>query len=225
MKDKILWEEKNLIEQSRKLENKQTSEQNVGINETKKEFVKKECNDIGIKKGNREKINWIGKNIRDILITNQFIGKNNRTYVSYKCNNCKLEHSSLLTDIKSGKIKGKCYRLPIGEASFNSLYATYRNNAKLRKNEFTISKENAKLLFQGNCFYCNSAPLKIYKSKKCNGEFLYNGIDRKDNTKGYTTENCVSCCSFCNYTKNNTQFNDFLNWIRKVNENTKNVII
>jgi 5-methylcytosine-specific restriction endonuclease McrA len=28
--------------------------------------------------------------------------------------------------------------------------------------------------------------------------FLYSGIDRKDNEKGYTEENCVPCCKRCN---------------------------
>ena len=50
MKDIILWEEKNSTEQKTKLENKPTSVQNVGINETKKEFVKKICEDTGKEK-------------------------------------------------------------------------------------------------------------------------------------------------------------------------------
>ena len=28
-----------------------------------------------------------------------------------------------------------------------------------------------------------------------------NGIDRKDNTIGYSFDNCVSCCGDCNYSK------------------------
>jgi hypothetical protein len=40
------------------------------------------------------------------------------------------------------------------------------------------------------CYYC--------KSQK---ENEVNGIDRVDNSKGYTKDNCVSCCQFCNRMK------------------------
>lgn len=29
----------------------------------------------------------------------------------------------------------------------------------------------------------------------------YNGVDRKDNAKGYVTGNCLPCCWPCNYAK------------------------
>lgn len=31
--------------------------------------------------------------------------------------------------------------------------------------------------------------------------YFYNGIDRLDNTKGYTPENSVACCKHCNSLK------------------------
>lgn len=50
MKDIILWEEKNSTELMTKFENKPIFVQNDGITETKKEFVKKTCEDTGKKK-------------------------------------------------------------------------------------------------------------------------------------------------------------------------------
>jgi hypothetical protein len=229
MKDIALWEEKNSTEPTTKSKSNPIIVPNDTTKEIKIVSVENVCEDTGMKreKGNREKTNWVGKSIRDVLIIKQFIGKKNRTYVSYSCPSCNEIHSSRLMDIKSGKIKGKCCRKPFGEASFNSLYAGYRNNARIGgcgkpNKEFSISKDEAKILFKGNCFYCGSPPSQVYKSKGCNGEFIYNGIDRKDNAKGYIIENCVSCCSFCNYTKNDTSIGDFLKWVRKVYEITKN---
>lgn len=34
-----------------------------------------------------------------------------------------------------------------------------------------------------------------------NNELTYNGIDRLDNSKGYTIDNSVACCSKCNIAK------------------------
>jgi len=45
--------------------------------------------------------------------------------------------------------------------------------------------------------------------------------DRMDNTKGYSLENSVPCCKFCNLTKNDTSFIEFINWIRTVYKNTE----
>lgn len=78
-------------------------------------------------------------------------------------------------------------------------------------------------LFKGNCFYCGTPPNKIRTHKKLHGDFIYNGIDRRDNTKGYIIDNCVSCCEFCNMTKNDTPFEEFIQWIRKVYNHTKDL--
>ena len=45
-----IWEEKDLTEQSKKLENKETSEPSGGINETKNESVEIVCEDTGKKR-------------------------------------------------------------------------------------------------------------------------------------------------------------------------------
>lgn len=49
-----------------------------------------------------------------------------------------------------------------------------------------------------------------------------NGIDRIDSSKGYTIDNCVSCCPLCNQMKSNIDQNMFLTQIEKI-YNFKNV--
>ena len=46
--------------------------------------------------------------------------------------------------------------------------------------------------------------------------FLRVGIDRKDSSKGYTLENCVSCCDICNRMKMQMSENTFLNRIEQI---------
>lgn len=48
-----------------------------------------------------------------------------------------------------------------------------------------------------------------------------NGIDRKDSNVGYVYENCVPCCSKCNFVKNKIPYKDFLHYIRRLYETTK----
>ena len=42
------------------------------------------------------------------------------------------------------------------------------------------------------------------------GEIGENGIDRVNNKKGYTKDNCVSCCKVCNMMKWTLDANDFI---------------
>lgn len=175
--------------------------------------------------------NFVGKRFGKITVTNQYVGKRNKTFVDYKCDCGKEVTEKLLANVKLQascsicQYRGK-HNKEYGWASFIQVYNGYKGNAKHGRSgvrEFLLSKEDAMKLFKGNCFYCGSPPSKIRKNKRYYGEFVYNGIDRKDNTRGYTLDNCVSCCEFCNMTKNDTPFEDFIGWIRKVYNNTQNV--
>lgn len=44
----------------------------------------------------------------------------------------------------------------------------------------------------------------------------YNGLDRKDNTKGHTLENSVTCCKTCNYMKRDMSYEDFLAHCKRI---------
>ncbi len=102
-------------------------------------------------------------------------------------------------------------------AGFTEIIGSYRRNAMKRGYQFQINDEQAMKLFKGNCHYCGVEPKMIIKKSKI--PFVYNGIDRTDNTIGYTTENCVSCCGVCNKAKMNLQYNDFINLIKRIHNN------
>lgn len=100
------------------------------------------------------------------------------------------------------------------DAASNSIYSQYKGNAKARKYIFELTKEEFRNLIKQNCFYCGTKPLNLYNTSYYN--LLYNGIDRLDNTQGYTLENSVSCCKMCNISKNNHSLEYFFNWIKNV---------
>lgn len=103
-----------------------------------------------------------------------------------------------------------------GEASKIHLYAYYKHSAKHRNLSFELSKEEFYALVQERCFYCGDYPSNILKSEHNNGDFVYMGIDRKDNLMGYTHENCVPCCRICNRAKNSLSFDEFVSWISRL---------
>jgi hypothetical protein len=106
------------------------------------------------------------------------------------------------------------------DAASNSIYSQYRNNAKARNYIFELTKEQFKILITSNCFYCGSEPLNLHHNSYY--KMFYNGIDRLDNTIGYTLDNSVSCCKMCNISKNKHDVDYFLDWIKKVyNHNFK----
>lgn len=111
-----------------------------------------------------------------------------------------------------------------GEAQFNKLYNTYKIQAFYRDLDFTLSKEDFRILTKSNCFYCDTKPAQLAKgySKSTTKEwqnrcvYVYNGIDRINNLMGYTIENSKACCANCNFAKGELgqdQFKDLINKI------------
>jgi len=114
----------------------------------------------------------------------------------------------------------KRFRKSYGEASFNSLYGSYKSSAQKRSLSFELSLEEFKKLVDGNCYYCGDIPKKKHNIKSNRyGYYVYNGIDRVDNSKGYIAHNCVSCCFVCNHSKKARNKQEFYDWIDRVYNN------
>ena len=43
-----------------------------------------------------------------------------------------------------------------------------------------------------------------------------NGLDRIDSSKGYSSENTVPCCKYCNTAKNTMSVNEFMEWVKRI---------
>jgi len=102
------------------------------------------------------------------------------------------------------------------ERSFNAIYISYKSTAKRRNIEFLLKKDEAKILFLGNCYYCGCEPSNGVDKWKYSDVFIYSGIDRVNNKKGYTVDNCVPCCRNCNFAKREMSFYEFRDWINLV---------
>lgn len=101
-------------------------------------------------------------------------------------------------------------RVPDSRTAARSLISRYKQGARQRKYEWGLSNEEFAALIRSNCFYCGTAPSRLHRV------ILYNGIDRLDNKKGYTTTNAVPSCSTCNFAKYTMSLEEFKNWIERV---------
>ena len=103
----------------------------------------------------------------------------------------------------------------------------YKHSARAKNVPFLLEYTDFLRLLEQNCYYCGMCPTnKSYNYTK-DTAFIYNGIDRKDNTQGYTLENCVPCCSICNKAKRDMPYNEFINWIERLTQhwNTVRIVV
>lgn len=84
-------------------------------------------------------------------------------------------------------------------------YNVYVRNAGLKNLDFAITYDEYVELVTKDCHYCGIIQ-----------ERGFNGIDRKDQTKGYLLENCVSCCKTCNYMKGSTSEEVFIKRVEHI---------
>jgi hypothetical protein len=80
---------------------------------------------------------------------------------------------------------------------------------------FELSEEQARTILSSNCFYCGTEPSQIKNGKRSFGSFIYNGIDRLENSIGYVPSNVVPCCVVCNMAKSSLAFGSFVLWVMK----------
>ena len=110
-------------------------------------------------------------------------------------------------------------RLPKGVASFRELLRKYKQTAKKRGHIFKLTEEQFRKITQQNCHYCGVKPNNEQKTRTGYHEVhIYNGLDRVDNSKGYTIDNVVPCCIHCNRAKNDFTLQEFKDWIKKVHK-------
>lgn len=107
--------------------------------------------------------------------------------------------------------------LPTGKAAFNSLFASYKRNAKVNNCSFNLTKSAFRQLTSSNCYYCDKKPTQIGNTtKRINGHYYYNGIDKINPKKGYIKGNVVACCWKHNKMKGDLTLKEFKNEIKKI---------
>ena len=153
--------------------------------------------------------------------------KGGNAHYNIRCH-CGITKTTVGTKLKNGTTKScgcmanskglpSANRLEYGQAHFNAYYNQYKIAAKKRNYIFNLNKENFKEITSKNCHYCDLPPQPItQRSQRHYGQYIGNGIDRKDNTIGYELGNCVPCCIMCNKMKRDFSYGDFMTKIKKI---------
>jgi hypothetical protein len=81
-------------------------------------------------------------------------------------------------------------------------FRQYRASSRIKGRVFDLTKKDVRDLCLSPCFYCGNIDER--------DEGRPNGIDRKDNKEGYTKENSVSACAYCNHMKSDSSEEAFL---------------
>lgn len=90
-------------------------------------------------------------------------------------------------------------------------YRSYLSSAQKRKYDFSLTISEFGEIITGNCKYCGEKTTPM-------------GVDRIDNTIGYTKENSTPCCKKCNYMKNKHSVTDFLSHVAKICKHNEKVL-
>jgi hypothetical protein len=163
--------------------------------------------------------------VRNNLTAISFVKRENKiTYWLFlcKCGNKKTLNVNKVFSKKATTKACGClkYNYTTEKENINSifmyLYRSYRKTAKARNYTFNISLEFFSEIILKKCFYCGSEPERIEKGDNKKSFIICNGIDRKHNNIGYEPDNCVPCCTICNYAKRSLSFDYFMNWIDRL---------
>jgi hypothetical protein len=184
-----------------------------------------------------KRIDLVGKKIGRLSILSAAPGKRyGKLQASFVCWNCRCDcgNTTIVSScsLRMGTKSCGCLKIEaatktcIGrsiepeEAIINLLFGSYEAGAKKRNMTFALSREDFVDLLKQNCFYCDEQPKNNYTKKYKHKQFIfkYTGIDRVDNTKGYTIDNVLPCCKDCNYSKNKRSKEEFLLHIKKIYE-------
>ena len=127
-----------------------------------------------------------------------------RPYYKVKCTKCGHIHIKLYNKTNWLNYKG-CQRCvaSFDDSKLNRLKNVYKSNAKVRNISWDLTDSEFLELVTKSCAYCGHTQ-------------EYNGIDRIDSNKGYTINNCVPCCSWCNTMKLDHSLEEFLQHITNI---------
>lgn len=135
-----------------------------------------------------------------------------------KCK-CGKEVSIRTSALLNGNTKScGCFRgrpIGYGKSARNSILSRYKKNAQTANRLWLLSDEMFDFLTSSPCHYCGNLPTNCHVLHTGFGEFRYNGIDRKDSSRGYEPNNVVSCCKECQRAKSNMPYEKFIAFLHR----------
>jgi 5-methylcytosine-specific restriction endonuclease McrA len=91
----------------------------------------------------------------------------------------------------------------------NAAMRSYRRGAEERDLNWELDEITFDRLTAAPCHYCGRKPSNRKEVPRHRGAFVYSGIDRVDNMRGYEPDNVVPCCRICNRAKHQQTYAEF----------------
>lgn len=179
----------------------------------------------------------INKKFGKLLVIEKLNERGNRRQLKYLCRcDCGKLHKVTGESLRSGKSKscGCIKKIPPNYevnreiAIYKSLLHSIKTRAKKKKIEFNIILDDFIFLSKQPCYYCGllnsnfATDLAVKKWQEVKNKentyiiIKYNGLDRVDSSKGYTMDNVVPCCKYCNIAKNSMTQEEYVKFINRV---------
>lgn len=137
--------------------------------------------------------------------------------VCYKSTHALLNTSTLECNSCAVSTKRRKLTMPDGGSGWNTAFHSTQKNAEKRGYVFELSLRQFKEICSRPCYYCGrqpGVPLKAGRDKKVVG--WRNGVDRFDNKRGYTVDNCVPCCPLCNAMKSDLSYKEWIDLMTNI---------
>lgn len=119
--------------------------------------------------------------------------------------------------VSAGRARGAQLAVSDERLVLGQHFSNYRSRAKQLGVVFDFDLGAFEALVRRDCWYCGRGPRRTWRTYGCNQKVaLLNGLDRLDNSVGYTVENVVTCCGPCNRAKHTQSVDDFLEMARLI---------
>jgi hypothetical protein len=177
-------------------------------------------------------IDLTGQRFGKLVVKRQLEKRGNRGQIRWECVcDCGNKHITSGESIRSGKSKScGCLRK---EAPPNKLkdrklavWKQLYNSTILKRNrkwgiDGDLSLDDFIFFSKEPCYYCglenSNTARDIRDGREISKTVLkFNGIDRSDSSKGYWSNNVVTCCKYCNTAKNTMSEKDFYKFIQRI---------
>ena len=183
----------------------------------------------------------IGKKFGRLTVIKLLEERGNNGKLRYLCEcECGNTHITSGDSIRSGKSKScGCLKKEFIEknkfertddrekAILKVQYAHIKRRNRLKGFRDIMTFDEFCQLSKSKCYYCGIEYSKeiedCYNETKSKGRISdtvvrINGIDRIDSNKGYTIDNVVACCKYCNTAKSTMTQEEFKQWIKRIYE-------
>jgi hypothetical protein len=160
---------------------------------------------------------------KNTILSRAYVNGKVEYFVKCDCGDFRWVRSDILKKNKWGcrKCANKFSRKKLGESYvIGAAWHSLNGNAKSRNLFVEITKTDFINIAKQNCFYCGEEPKKTSHANlpEWSTPAKLNGIDRIDNSLGYTIKNSVACCYICNRGKMDMSLQDFKDWIKKLSK-------